>query len=287
MSGPGIGAAGDRGGRSIPDAVSLADVAPTAMRLLGFSMSDVDGIDVRPAFAGAALGRRELYAESFAPFVEFGWAPLRSVRSGAWKYIAAPESELYDLEHDAGEQQNVEPIKPEVAEGLATRQRYSSDTLERPPARRTGAAARLRALGYSGSSPRNTATAHLLIRSAGKELAADRAGDLRWLSGDAPLVRATASSAKTRATPRPAAITRPPGTRRLREGRTGLSRGQRRRPAVRRRVPGTRRLPRPTGRSGSRRRGVDRGTADRAGQSDRGGQPRSPQGQQGRRGRGD
>ena len=55
--------------------MTLADVAPTAMRLLGFTMPDADGIDLSPAFAGAALPRRELYAESFAP--------LDGVRLGA------------------------------------------------------------------------------------------------------------------------------------------------------------------------------------------------------------
>ena len=81
MRGPGVPARRcDRAG--VTDPVTLADVAPTAMRLLGFTMPDADGIDLSPALAGAALPRRELYAESFAPLVEFGWAPLRAIRSG-------------------------------------------------------------------------------------------------------------------------------------------------------------------------------------------------------------
>ena len=63
-------------------------------------MTDVDGIDLSPAFAHTPLPQRELYAESFAPLVEFGWAPLRAVRSGAWKLIAAPKPELFDVRHD-------------------------------------------------------------------------------------------------------------------------------------------------------------------------------------------
>ena len=34
---------------AIPDPVTLADVAPTAMRRLGFAMPDADGIDLSPA----------------------------------------------------------------------------------------------------------------------------------------------------------------------------------------------------------------------------------------------
>src|SRR5207344_1978346 len=101
MSGPGIPA-----GTQIREAVTLADVAPTVMRMLGAPMTDVDGIDVSAAFSGAALPARELYAESFAPLVEFGWAPLRAVRSGQWKFTAAPTVELYDIKGDAAERTN-------------------------------------------------------------------------------------------------------------------------------------------------------------------------------------
>src|SRR5206468_954791 len=91
----------------ITDPVTLADVAPTAMRLLGFPMPDVDGIDLSPALAGSALPGREIYAESFAPLMEFGWAPLRAIRSGSWKFIAAPKPELFDIDQDASERTNV------------------------------------------------------------------------------------------------------------------------------------------------------------------------------------
>ena len=135
--------------------VTLADVAPTAMRMLGFTMKDVDGIDLTPALTGgAAPPARELYAESFAPLIEFGWAPLRSVRSGAWKYIAAPKPELYDLQHDAAEQTNAIGANADTARRLEGRvARYSPDTLDAATAGPGPAAAeRLRALGYSSGS---------------------------------------------------------------------------------------------------------------------------------------
>src|SRR5262249_29556685 len=101
MHGPGVRKRGR--GPGVPDPVTLADVAPTAMRLLGFTMKDVDGIDLSKALQGEPLPAREIYAESFAPLVEFGWAPLRSIRSGTWKYIAAPKPELYDVAADRDE----------------------------------------------------------------------------------------------------------------------------------------------------------------------------------------
>jgi len=153
MSGPGIPA-----GMRVADPVTLADVAPTVMRALGVPMADVDGIDLSPAFSRALLPQRELYAESFAPLVEFGWAPLRAVRSGGWKLIAAPKPELFDISKDPGEQVNLVASQPTVARDLETRvNRYSTDTLNANGSSVSGdAAERLRALGYSsGSNPQS------------------------------------------------------------------------------------------------------------------------------------
>jgi choline-sulfatase len=145
--------AGDRVVREVRAPVTLADVAPTAARLLGFDMKDVDGIDLSAVLGGGAVPTRELYAESFAPLVEFGWAPLRAVRSGPWKYISAPTPELYDVERDAGERTNLESTQPSIARGLEQRAgRYSTAALASASAPDSGAAERLRALGYSAGS---------------------------------------------------------------------------------------------------------------------------------------
>jgi choline-sulfatase len=117
-------------------------------------MTDVDGIDLSPAIAGGALPRRELYAESFAPLIEFGWAPLRAIRSGPWKFIAAPKPELFDIEKDAAEQTNVVSAQQTVAQSLANRaSRYATDALPSRTAQSNPQALdRLRALGYSSGS---------------------------------------------------------------------------------------------------------------------------------------
>ena len=144
MNGPGLRAA------VVPDAVSLADVAPTAAHLLGATLADTNGIDVSAVFTGGALRARELYAESFAPLLEFGWAPLRALRSSTWKFIAAPRPELFDLEHDSAELVNVVAGHESVARTLEQHVNHvsgaslSAGTGQLNP----GAAARLRALGY-------------------------------------------------------------------------------------------------------------------------------------------
>jgi choline-sulfatase len=134
----------------ISGSVTLADVAPTAMHLLGFTMPGADGIDLSPAFSGKALPKRELYAESFAPLMEFGWAPLRAIRSGPWKFIAAPKPELFDIEKDASERTNVVETQRAVARDLDTRaSRYSPARLPTTRAIDASGLERLRALGYA------------------------------------------------------------------------------------------------------------------------------------------
>jgi choline-sulfatase len=157
-------------GTRIADAVTLADVAPTVMRLLGAPPGEMDGIDVSPAFGGTRLPRREQYAESFAPLVEFGWAPLRSIRSGPWKLIAAPKPELFDVEKDPGEQTNLAASQPVVVRDLQARaDRYSSASLPTTASANAEAADRLRALGYSSGSRSNNPQSAISNRADPKD----------------------------------------------------------------------------------------------------------------------
>ncbi len=149
VSAPGINAA------HVATPVTLADVAPTAARLVGASIGDVDGIDLAAAWSGGSLPARELYAESFAPLVEFGWAPLRAIRSDRWKYIAAPKPELFDLQDDAAEQHNVIARESATAQQLDRRaNRYTPPSLAANATAAPDAAERLRALGYSSGASR-------------------------------------------------------------------------------------------------------------------------------------
>jgi arylsulfatase A-like enzyme/Flp pilus assembly protein TadD len=145
INGPGIAAAA-----KIDTPVTLADVAPTIARAFGWTMADVDGVDLAPAIAGRPLDRREIYAESFAPFLEFGWSPLRAIRSGGRKYIAAPKPELYDLERDPREEHDLAASDRATASALAARvDRYAPAQLPATKFIDASGFERLRALGYS------------------------------------------------------------------------------------------------------------------------------------------
>ena len=146
VTGPGIDA------RTVESPVSLVDVAPTLARLAGLGAFDADGVDLSAALHGGAIGDRPIYAESFAPLLDFGWSPLRSVRQDGWKVIDAPRPELYQVSADPDEQRDLagsETARLAALRGIVDR--YSSASLAtRGPADRESAS-RLQALGYVGS----------------------------------------------------------------------------------------------------------------------------------------
>ena len=170
IQGPGVPA-----GRAVRGPVTLVDVAPTVMRLLHLRPLDGDGIDLRPAMDGSPLPDREIYAESFAPLLDFGWSSLRTVRTGPWKAIAAPRAELYDVEADPGEVADLagstaaaRPTLPAPKEAASRERlrvlleriaRYGPAELPAgSPSADPETAARLAALGYLQRSAAATAT---------------------------------------------------------------------------------------------------------------------------------
>ena len=146
IRGPGVPRA-----RTVDDRVALIDVAPTVMRLLGVTPLDADGIDLGPAFTGSTLPDRDLYAESFAPLLDFGWSPLHAIRSHHWKYIEAPRAELYDIDHDPNEEREVsQGNQPKTAELHDRLRRQGAMELQTGVSIDPDARARLQALGYAG-----------------------------------------------------------------------------------------------------------------------------------------
>ena len=149
--------------RVIDDAVSLIDIAPTALKLLGLEPMRGDGIDLSPALLGQGREpaltqsmKRDLYAESFAPLLDFGWSPLRSIRSAeGMKYIAAPKPELFDLSRDAAESRNLASVQGDLTRTLSERvEKISPPTLAAKASMDPNTLQRLQSLGYaSGSGP--------------------------------------------------------------------------------------------------------------------------------------
>jgi arylsulfatase A-like enzyme/Tfp pilus assembly protein PilF len=90
-------------GKRLDRPVSLVDVVPTALSLLGEPVPEgLDGLDLTRPVPEA----RVLYFETIATMTLHGWAPLMGVRRGTHKFILAPEPELYDLASDPRERDN-------------------------------------------------------------------------------------------------------------------------------------------------------------------------------------
>jgi choline-sulfatase len=144
-------------GQVVDAAVSLVDVAPTIAALAGLAQFDGDGGPLPTSDArGPTSDVRSLYAESFAPLLDFGWSPLRTIRTGDWKYIAAPKPELYDVKSDPGETQNLATAQPARSSELARQ----VDAISPAALTTTDSAkadretlARLQALGYAAGRP--------------------------------------------------------------------------------------------------------------------------------------
>jgi choline-sulfatase len=141
--------------------VSLVDVVPTILELTGAPNAKTDGQSLAVALTtGETPGARPIYAESFAPLLDFGWSPLRSLRIDDLKYIAAPKPELYDITRDAGETRNVISEHVDTAKTMA--ERIDRADAEGVPAATAAAPAdaesqaRLRSLGYLAGAPSRT-----------------------------------------------------------------------------------------------------------------------------------
>ncbi len=139
-----------------PGPLSLVDVAPTVLGLLGVPAPAMDGRAFAGPTAVAFDPSRVLYADTEAPWRDFGWSPLRSVRTGGLKFIQAPTPELYDVAQDAGESSNLlparasalAPLRAALAEAVRDRVPVSADT----PPMDADARRRLQALGYLGGA---------------------------------------------------------------------------------------------------------------------------------------
>jgi arylsulfatase A-like enzyme/tetratricopeptide (TPR) repeat protein len=93
----------------IRQAVSLVDIMPTVLEMLGVGAAEnSQGISLVAAMAGRdEKTPRPLYLESMYGREMNNWAPLTGLIKGPFKYISLPQAELYDLGSDAGEKDNL------------------------------------------------------------------------------------------------------------------------------------------------------------------------------------
>ncbi len=181
---------GHRGGEVHLGDVTLADVAPTLLGLVGLDLQgQVDGIDL---LARPMAGPRALGAISEGPRRRMGWASLVAVRHHPWKYIHGPRPELFDLAADPRE------LSPQIDGRESERRRlaWSAATIRKEldslVVAPLGAVERaeLAALGYVSSGSGHAPREHIDPKDAITSLAGlDRAYQL-FAEGDLEAARA-------------------------------------------------------------------------------------------------
>lgn len=90
---------------AVTETVQLVDVAPTVLDLLGIpAPAQWQGHSLWPLLAGKADSRfGQAYSETYYPRFHYGWSQLRAFTNRQRKYILAPRDELYDLQRDPKE----------------------------------------------------------------------------------------------------------------------------------------------------------------------------------------
>lgn len=115
VAGPGVPA-----GKVVDAQVRSIDLAPTILAALGLAPeSQMQGASLWPLIKGQAnlpAESRFAYLETIYPRTHMGWSELRAVRTAEWKYIQAPQEELYDLRIDPSESRNGLKFNPAVLE---------------------------------------------------------------------------------------------------------------------------------------------------------------------------
>ena len=92
----------------VDDYVSHVDIFPTVCDVLGIKKpSFLQGTSLLPALRGKKLPERPIYFESLYPYYSRGWAPLKGFILKKKKFIESPVPELYDLDHDFDELNNL------------------------------------------------------------------------------------------------------------------------------------------------------------------------------------
>lgn len=148
--------AGPVGSRVLPAPVQHIDIVPTVLDALG---AEVPGeLPGRSLFSASEGSTRTTYFESLSTSLNQGWAPLRGVLDGRFKFIDLPLPELYDVSADPGEKTNLVAREPEILDRLRSslnRERTRDKGVKRGTEDQA-TLERLRALGYVAASSQAT-----------------------------------------------------------------------------------------------------------------------------------
>ena len=145
-------------GATVAAPVQISDVFGTIGQALA-----VPGFPERPgttSLIGLASGGpapdRRIFAENYSPRIRLGWSELRSLVSARHQYIEAPTPELYDLDRDSAEKENLAQQKPPELRSMVAETERRRTEIRPPAATDPEVAKKLRSLGYLTGSAEET-----------------------------------------------------------------------------------------------------------------------------------
>ncbi len=148
-------AAGTGAGRRVADPVQHIDIVPTILDLVKAPIpANLRGRSLKPLLEGTSrIPEQALYAEALYARYHFGWSELTSLTDGRYRYIKAPNDELYDLARDPHERTNIAADRAQARQALrsALDRLVAGTTIDAPAAVSADARERLQALGYVGA----------------------------------------------------------------------------------------------------------------------------------------
>ena len=145
-------------GLVIKSRVRLIDLMPSVLDMLNVPVNkDVQGTSLLPYINGKKKEDLGSYIETYFPRENYGWSELVGLVDGDWKYIRAPEEELYNLKTDPEEMKNAMGKENKVAiekraKLEAAIARYSSGIKSEKKELTAEEKEKLRSLGYLSQS---------------------------------------------------------------------------------------------------------------------------------------
>lgn len=119
--------------RRIKNVVEHVDLVPTILEILDISIpKSVQGRSLLGLMRAKEKNWPDTaFTETFYPRLHFGWSELSAMYHQNWKYILAPQEELYDLSKDRAERENLAPR----SDGQAAKMRASLEKFSREKSR--------------------------------------------------------------------------------------------------------------------------------------------------------
>ncbi|MGA1869786.1 MAG: tetratricopeptide repeat protein [bacterium] len=107
-------------GVKISEMVCSIDILPTILDIMEIPLpSQIQGCSLSRLIRGTQKGiERNFYCESHYPELNFGWSRLEGIKTKKWKFIEAPRSELYRIDKDPQELNNIIVEEEDVAKAL-------------------------------------------------------------------------------------------------------------------------------------------------------------------------